>query len=51
VATTPDAGSPIFGILPGATAQALGSRAALLLCGALSAVGCGLLASAGRRVS
>jgi len=39
-------GSLISGVLAGATAQALGYRAALLLCGALSAVGCVLLASA-----
>ena len=38
-------GSLISGILAGATAQALGYRAALLLCGILSAAGCVLLAS------
>jgi SET family sugar efflux transporter-like MFS transporter len=45
-ANTLTTGSLISGILAGATAQALGYRAALLLCGALSAVGCVLLASA-----
>jgi SET family sugar efflux transporter-like MFS transporter len=45
-ANTLTTGSLIAGILAGATAQALGYRAALLLCGALSAVGCVLLASA-----
>jgi SET family sugar efflux transporter-like MFS transporter len=44
-ANTLTTGSLIAGILAGATAQALGYRAALLLCGALSAVGCVLLAS------
>jgi SET family sugar efflux transporter-like MFS transporter len=45
-ANTLTTGSLISGILAGATAQALGYRAALLLCGALSAVGCVLLAIA-----
>jgi SET family sugar efflux transporter-like MFS transporter len=45
-ANTLTTGSLISGILAGATAQALGYRAALLLCGVLSAVGCVLLASA-----
>src|SRR5215211_2645541 len=45
-ANTLTTGSLIAGILAGATAQALGYRAALLLCGALSAIGCVLLASA-----
>jgi MFS transporter, SET family, sugar efflux transporter len=45
-ANTLTAGSLISGILAGATAQALGYRAALLLCGALGAVGCVLLAAA-----
>jgi SET family sugar efflux transporter-like MFS transporter len=45
-ANTLTTGSLISGILAGATAQALGYRAALLLCGALSAVGGALLASA-----
>ena len=44
-ANTLTTGSLISGILAGATAQALGYRAALLLCGVLSAVGCVLLAS------
>jgi SET family sugar efflux transporter-like MFS transporter len=39
-------GSLISGILAGAAAQALGYRAALLLCGGLSAAGCVLLAAA-----
>jgi MFS transporter, SET family, sugar efflux transporter len=47
-ANTLTTGSLISGILAGATAQALGYRAALLLCGGLSAVGCGLLAAARR---
>jgi SET family sugar efflux transporter-like MFS transporter len=47
-ANTFTTGSLISGILAGATAQALGYRAALLLCGVLSAVGCVLLASARR---
>ena len=45
-ANTLTIGSLISGMLAGATAQAVGYRAALLLCGALSAVGCVLLASA-----
>jgi SET family sugar efflux transporter-like MFS transporter len=45
-ANTLTTGSLISGILAGAMAQALGYRAALLLCGALGAVGCVLLASA-----
>jgi MFS transporter, SET family, sugar efflux transporter len=45
-ANTLTTGSLIAGILAGATAQALGYRAALLLCGALSAAGCVLLAVA-----
>jgi MFS transporter, SET family, sugar efflux transporter len=45
-ANTLTTGSLISGILAGATAQALGYRAALLLCGVLSAVGCVLLAGA-----
>ena len=45
-ANTLTTGSVISGILAGATAQALGYRAALLLCGALGAVGCVLLVSA-----
>jgi SET family sugar efflux transporter-like MFS transporter len=45
-ANTLTTGSLLSGILAGATAQALGYRAALLLCGALSAVGGALLASA-----
>jgi SET family sugar efflux transporter-like MFS transporter len=45
-ANTLTAGSLISGVLAGATAQALGFRAALLLCGALAAVGCVLLAGA-----
>jgi SET family sugar efflux transporter-like MFS transporter len=45
-ANTLTIGSLISGILAGATAQAVGYRATLLLCGALSAVGCVLLASA-----
>ena len=45
-ANTFTTGSLISGILAGATAQALGYRAALLLCGVLSAVGCVLLAAA-----
>jgi MFS transporter, SET family, sugar efflux transporter len=45
-ANTLTTGSLISGILAGATAQALGYRAALLLCGVLSAVGCVLLAAA-----
>jgi SET family sugar efflux transporter-like MFS transporter len=45
-ANTLTTGSLISGTLAGATAQALGYRAALLLCGVLSAVGCVLLASA-----
>lgn len=44
-ANTLTTGSLISGILAGATAQALGYQAALVLCG-LSAVGCVLLASA-----
>jgi MFS transporter, SET family, sugar efflux transporter len=47
-ANTLTTGSLISGILADATAQALGYRAALLLCGALSAVGYVLLASARR---
>src|SRR5215207_7056463 len=47
-ANTLTAGSLISGILAGATAEALGYRAALLLCGVLSAVGCVLLAAAQR---
>jgi MFS transporter, SET family, sugar efflux transporter len=45
-ANTFTTGSLISGVLAGATAQALGYRAALLLCGVLSAVGCVLLATA-----
>jgi SET family sugar efflux transporter-like MFS transporter len=45
-ANTLTIGSLISGILAGATAQALGYRAALLLCAALSAIGCALLAIA-----
>src|SRR5215211_3600053 len=47
-ANTFTTGSLISGILAGATAQALGYRAALLLCGVLSAVGCVLFVSARR---
>jgi SET family sugar efflux transporter-like MFS transporter len=45
-ANTLTIGSLIAGILAGATAQAVGYRAALPLCGALAAVGCVLLVSA-----
>jgi MFS transporter, SET family, sugar efflux transporter len=47
-ANTLTAGSLISGVLAGATAQALGYRAALLLCGALAALGCVLLAGTGQ---
>jgi MFS transporter, SET family, sugar efflux transporter len=48
-ANTLTAGSLISGVLAGATAQALGYRAALLLCSALAAaLGCVLLAGAGQ---
>jgi SET family sugar efflux transporter-like MFS transporter len=50
-ANTLTIGSLISGIVAGATAQALGYRAALLLCGVLSAVGCVLLAGARQRRS
>jgi SET family sugar efflux transporter-like MFS transporter len=45
-ANTLTVGSLISGVVVGATAQALGYRATLLLCAVLSAVGCVLLASA-----
>jgi SET family sugar efflux transporter-like MFS transporter len=45
-ANTLTIGSLISGVLAGATAEALGSRAALLLCGLLSIVGCVLFAAA-----
>jgi MFS transporter, SET family, sugar efflux transporter len=47
-ANTLTAGSLISGVLAGAAAQALGYRAALLLCGALAALGCVLLAGTGQ---
>jgi SET family sugar efflux transporter-like MFS transporter len=50
-ANTLTIGSLISGIVAGATAQALGYRAALLLCGVLTAVGCVLLAGAGKPLS
>ncbi|GAA3927753.1 sugar efflux transporter [Actinoplanes auranticolor] len=45
-ANTLTIGSLISGVLAGATAQALGYRSALLLCGALTAAGCVLFAAA-----
>ena len=45
-ANTLTTGSLISGVLAGATAQALGYRAALLLCGVLTAAGCVLFAAA-----
>jgi SET family sugar efflux transporter-like MFS transporter len=45
-ANTLTVGSLISGVLAGATAQALGYRSALLLCGALAAGGCVLFAAA-----
>ena len=45
-ANTLTTGSLISGVLAGATAQALGYRPALLVCGALAAAGCVLLAVA-----
>ena len=47
-ANTLTIGSLISGVLAGATAQALGYRAALLLCGALTAAGCVFFAAARR---
>jgi SET family sugar efflux transporter-like MFS transporter len=48
-ANTVTIGSLISGVLAGATAQALGYRAALLLCGLLTVVGCALFAAARSR--
>jgi SET family sugar efflux transporter-like MFS transporter len=45
-ANTLTTGSLISGVLAGATAQALGYRAALLLCGLLTVVGCALFTTA-----
>jgi SET family sugar efflux transporter-like MFS transporter len=45
-ANTVAIGSLISGVLAGATAQAVGYRGALLLCGLLSAAGCALMAGA-----
>jgi SET family sugar efflux transporter-like MFS transporter len=45
-ANTVTIGSLISGVLAGATAQALGYRAALLLCGLLTVAGCALFAAA-----
>jgi SET family sugar efflux transporter-like MFS transporter len=45
-ANTLTIGSLISGVLAGAAAQALGYRAALLLCGVLAAIGCALFALA-----
>jgi SET family sugar efflux transporter-like MFS transporter len=45
-ANTVTIGSLISGVFAGATAQALGYRAALLLCGLLTVVGCALFAAA-----
>ena len=45
-ANTLTVGSLISGILAGAAAQALGYRAALLLCGVLTAAGCAVFAAA-----
>jgi SET family sugar efflux transporter-like MFS transporter len=48
-ANTLTVGSLVSGVLAGATAQAFGYRAALLLCGVLAALGCVLLVAARRR--
>ncbi|MGC9669545.1 sugar efflux transporter [Planosporangium sp. 12N6] len=50
-ANTLTIGSLISGLVAGATAQALGYRATLVLCGVLAAVGCVLLVSARPSVS
>jgi len=48
-ANTLTVGSLVSGVLAGATAQALGYRSALLICGLLAALGLAVLAAAGSR--